>query len=367
MRIALDLQTIGRRRTGDETYYRNLVSHYADLRPQHDYWFYYTHREAEAFFAKFQGRHHDRRLKFKNPLLRVPLAYPWELIKEPVDVFHTQYVGVRAGGAKLVLTIHDLSFEYFPESFPRDRALFLKMTRFSAKAASAILTVSENTKRDLVRLYGIPAEKIHVIYNAAHPSFAPCPDRAKVEAARRTYGIARDYFLSVGALQPRKNLRRLIDAYNICRRDPRFDQELVIVGAKAWGRDNLADGGAPDVRFLGYVAEEDLPLLYNGATALAYPSLYEGFGLPVVEAMSCGTPVIASSTSSLPEVCGEAALYVDPLSVGSIAGALKTMASNEGLRDRLSAEGLRQAGKFSWREAARKTLEVYESVSNYAS
>lgn len=361
MKIAVDVQTLGRRRTGDETYYRNLISHYAALKPEHDYSYYYTHPDAEPFLRGLAGNTRLRKMKLRNAFLRVPFSYPWQMMKEPVDVFHTQYVGAAIGRTKLVLTIHDLSFEHYPETFRRDRALMLKLTRWSAKLASAVITVSENTKRDLMSLYGTPAEKIHVIYNAAGAEFAPCTDADKLAGLRAQLGIRKDYFLFVGALQPRKNLKRLLSAFRKAREKPGFDYQLVVVGAEAWGKNPLSRG-QQDVLAPGYVDAASLPVLYSGATALAYPSLYEGFGLPALEAMSCGTPVIASNSSCLPEICADAAVYIDPLDEADITRALWAVHENPALREKLHAQGLIRARRFSWSESARRTLEVYEHV-----
>lgn len=358
MRIGLDVQTIGRRRTGDETYYRNLISHYAELGPGHEYWFYYTHPDAEPVLKRFNGRHHDRRLALRNALWRVPLAYPWQMLKEPVDVFHTQYVGFAAAGARLVLTVHDLSFEHYPRTFPAGRALWLKLTRWSVRAASAVIAVSEHTKNDLVRRYGLAEEKVRVIHNAAHPRFAPGADPDLLRRLRARWNLRKDFLLCVCSDHPRKNLPRLLAAFERASRRPGFDWELVLAGPKP-------DPRAPrGVVYLGYVPDEELPALYNAASAFVYPSLYEGFGLPPLEAMSCGTPVIASRSSSLPEVCADAALYVDPTDVEDMARALARMAEDPSLRARLKEQGLRRARLFSWREAARRTLAVYEEVGS---
>ncbi|MEK7389346.1 MAG: glycosyltransferase family 1 protein [Elusimicrobiota bacterium] len=362
MRVAIDVQTIGRRRTGDETYYRGLISHYGSLRPDNEYFYYYTRSEAEPFLKGLGGISRPRRIRPSAAFLRIPLLYPWQMLKERVDVFHTQYVGIPFGGAKLVLTVHDLSFEHYPDTFRRDRAWLLKLTRWSANNASAVITVSESTKRDLMNLYGIADRKIHVIYNAAGEEFVPCVDESRLARLRESLGIRKNYFLFVGAFQPRKNLGRLLAAFHHARRRPNFDCQLVIVGAHAWGRSSVPAEGR-DVVAPGYLDAGVLPALYSGAMGLIYPSLYEGFGLPAVEAMSCGTPVIASSSSCLPEICGQAAVYVDPFSEEDITRAMWAIHDHPQLRVKLREDGLRRARLFSWRESARRTLEVYEKVN----
>lgn len=367
MKIGVDLQAVGRGRTGDETYYRNLVSCYSALRPDHDFFLYYTEPEAESFLEGLEGKFHPRKLAFQSPFARVPLAYPWQMWKEPVDVFHSQYVGFPAGRAKLVLTIHDLSYERYPEMFPRNRALFLKLTRWSARRADAVVVVSEHTKKDLVRFYGLPEDKIHVVYNAAHRRFSPCQDKERIGALQRRLGIRQDYILSVGSLQPRKNIARLVKAYLQARAGQALDLQLVIVGKNAWGNpewETVAQNSPyqPDVLFAGHVPDDDLPALYSGASMFVYPSLYEGFGLPVIEAMACGTPVITSNGSSLPEVGGAAVVYVDPQDVNAISRAMVTLARDPQRRQDLRERGLRQSALFSWERAARQTLSVYEAA-----
>jgi glycosyltransferase involved in cell wall biosynthesis len=198
--------------------------------------------------------------------------------------------------------------------------------------------------------------------------FVPVRDPARLQAVRQRYGIARDYILSVGSLQPRKNLVRLIHAYvNLRRRDDDVDHQLVIVGKKGWLYQDIfrAARESPfveDIIFTGYVPEEDLPALYSGATVFVYPSIFEGFGLPVLEAMACGVPVITSNSSSLPEVVGEAAILVNPYDERAIEVALRQVVWNAELRRELSERGLRRAQQFSWRRTAELTVRAYEEV-----
>ena len=369
MRIGVDLQTVGRGRTGDETYYRSLMSHYGALRPDHDFYLYYTNPKAEAFFEGLGGKIHPRKLAFRSPFLRVPLAYPWQMRKEPIDVFHSQYVGFATGATKLVLTIHDLSWSRscIRNMFPRNRALFLKLTRWCARRADAVVVVSEHTKKDLMRLYRLSEAKIHVVHNAAHPRYTPCQDQERLSEIKHRFGIGRDYILSVGSLQPRKNIGRLVKAYFQARAEKILDLQLVIVGAQAWGdpqweQETHHSPYKSDIIFTGYVQEDDLPVLYSGASMFVYPSLYEGFGLPVLEAMACGTPVITSNVSSLPEVCGDAAVYVDPNDVNAISRAMGMLFLDPGKQRVFRERGLQRSALFSWERAARKTLAVYEAA-----
>lgn len=361
MRIGLDLQTVGRARTGDETYYRALARHLPQQAPEHTYQLYYTAPEAEPFLQSLPASCRAQKLSFSSPWLRIPLAYRLAMRAHPVDVFHTQYVGFALSPAKLVLTIHDLSYELYPETFSRSRAWLLKATRYCAKQAAAIIVVSESTRHDLERLYGIPREKIHVVYNAAADHFRPATDPQALKGVREKYGLRDRYILSVGAQQPRKNIRRLMEAYQAARQQPGFDAQLVLVGPPAWGDVALPQGTDRDaIRWTGYVPDADLPLLYSGAVAFAYPSLYEGFGLPVLEAMACGVPVLTSNRSSLPEIAGDAAAYVDPERTASITEMLVRLTADGALQNTLRQKGLQRARQFSWQKAAQQTLEVYQ-------
>lgn len=361
LKIGIDMQVVGRQRTGDETYIKNLVLRYPALRPDHDYHLYYTHQEGEPWLNALKGPFTLHKLPFKNPFLRVPLAYPWRAWRDGLDVFQTSYVGVAPPGVKLVLAVHDLTWEFFPDAFPANRALFLKLTRWSVKRASFVLVCSENTKKDLMRLYGVPPEKIRVIYNGVDPSFAPCRDAALMQKVKDKYGIKRPYFLSVGALQPRKNLKRLVEAFIEARKNPAFDYDLVLVGKKAWGDQPGQD--RPDILRTGYVDDHELPVLYAGAASFAYMSLYEGFGMPPIEAMACGAPVVVSNTSSFPESCGDTAVFADPTSVPDITRALLEMGTNPSLRETLRAKGLERVKRFTWDLPVRQTMDAYEEAA----
>ena len=223
-----------------------------------------------------------------------------------------------------------------------------------------MIAISQATKDDLVAHYGVPKEKIPVVYHGVEPRFRPTPD----PAVPARYGLPSRYFLYLGTLQPRKNLERLLQAYAQLSGDV---PALVLAGAKGWYFERIAAAiaalGLGERVFLpGYVPDEDVPALLTGALALVFPSLYEGFGLPVLEAMACGTPVVTANTSSLPEVVGEAGLLVDPLRVDEIAAAMQRLLADEALRAELSRRGLERAGLFSWDRCARETLAVLEGV-----
>jgi glycosyltransferase involved in cell wall biosynthesis len=281
------------------------------------------------------------------------------------ELFHaTEHLLPPMGKVPTVLTVHDLIFERYPEYHKRANYLYLRAAMpLYCRRASAIIAISQSTKADINALYGIPEPKIHVIAEAAAPGFVPqSPER--ISDVRARYGLPARYILAVGTLEPRKNLSRLIDACG-----PLFDHgivdALVLVGSRGWLVEEFdshlaASRWREKVILPGFVQEADLPAVYAGATVTAQPSLYEGFGLPVLEAMACGSPVCSSSTSSLPEVGGEAARYFDPTSVEEMSATLTQVAGDDELRQQMSEAGVARAAAFSWERTARETLALYE-------
>lgn len=271
--------------------------------------------------------------------------------------------------AKSVFTLHDLIFEIFPEHHKLYNHLFLKlMMRRFLKAADHIICVSDHTKKDAERLYGISPTKMTLIYEAADAKYQPATpnDKARHAAVRHQYSLPERYILHVSTIEPRKNLGRLLDAFGVLKAEfP--DLKLVLVGKKGWLYEPFfeqlqASGLEKEVIFPGFVAEEDLPLFYQMATVFCFPSVYEGFGLPPLEALSSGCAVVCSNASSLPEVVGEAGLLVEPTDVGAITEALRRILSDDTLRHDLQQRGPIQARQFSWDTAAEQTLGVYQKL-----
>jgi glycosyltransferase involved in cell wall biosynthesis len=284
--------------------------------------------------------------------------------KNKLDVFFspTHYLPLSTG--RNVISILDVSYLKFPELFTKKDLFMLRYWgKYSVGRAQKIITISESSKNDIIKAYKVPAQKVKVVY----------PGIKKIEAGKTLnmeelnskFGINGKYILFVGTLQPRKNIVRLIQAFSKLE----TDVNLVIVGKKGWQYEDILK--APEkynvkerVNFVHNASDEDLPPLYKNAEFFVLPSLYEGFGLPVLEAMSYGTPVITSSVSSLPEAGGDAALYVDPESVEDISSKMKKLLNDEGLRKDLIKKGHEQVKKFSWEKAAKETLSVLESVGN---
>lgn len=270
--------------------------------------------------------------------------------------------------APMVVTVHDLSFFRLPGSFPRSQGAYLRAaTRLALRRARAVIAVSAFTARELVELLSVDPARIRVVHNGCDPDCRPLPPD-EVRHWRRARGLPERFILSLATLQPRKNLGLLLEAYaRLLAVDPAAP-DLVLAGGHGWGEDDLparakALGLGNRVRLTGFVAQADLPWLYNAATLFAYPSHYEGFGLPVVEAMACGAPVVVAATSSLPEVVGGAGLALPADDPGRWAAEMAALLADEGRRAAMRRAGLVQAARFSWERAARETLEVYNRAA----
>lgn len=305
-----------------------------------------------------------------NPRVRIPweqLLAPLLLRRSGVDLFHGVHSVVPVScPVPSVVTVHDLAFIRFPQTFRAYNRIYLDVaTRLSVRRAARILVVSEHTRREVIGLLGVAPERVVVTPNAVREHFRP-PDPAVLEAFRARKGLPERFVLYVGTLEPRKNLTTLLEAYaEVARRQA---PPLLVGGGKGWLYDAVfqrleALGLRERVRFVGYLDEEELPLWYAAATVFVFPSIYEGFGMPPLEAMACGTPVVASNTSSLPEVVGDAGLTVSPYDPAALAEAISRVLDDADLRQDLRERGLRQARAFSWRVTAERTLAAYEAAA----
>lgn len=368
MRVALQVdqlffQTPG----GIGTYIRNLVPAMAARDPA---------LQLTLFHARFASARPPERWMREHWVEELPRSiralYPWwDLLARPAlpaslraaDVLHaTSHASVppAGDGQRLVVTVHDLAFEYFPQLFPRAwRILFKLGLRAAVRRADAIVTPSRNTAEDILSRTDVDPAKLHVVPLASSlPSGAPGDDGALARLK-----IPAPYILFVGTLEPRKNLVRLVRAYRRVAANG-FPHALVLAGPLGWHHESLmreiALAGPGEIVMTGALSDDDLDSVFRAADVFAYPSLYEGFGLPVVEAMARGVPTVASATSAVSEVAGGAAIAVNPRSVREIAQAIESILADVGLADRLAARGRTQADRFSWDETARLTLEVYE-------
>jgi glycosyltransferase involved in cell wall biosynthesis len=267
----------------------------------------------------------------------------------------------------MVFTLHDLVFRFFPEyHLPLNRWFLVNAMPHFLRRADAIIAVSECTKRDAIRFYNLPPDKITVIYEGVNPALCPVTDSEKIAQARARYAKNRPFLLFLGTIEPRKNIATLVDVLRVLRQQG-YMHRLLVVGRKGWLYQSTFDhvkknGMESEVEFLDFIPDEELAVLFAACDAFVFTSLYEGFGLPPLEAMACGAPVVCSNISSLPEVVGDAALLVEPKNVGEIVAAVERVITDGALRDELRAKGIAQAAKFSWERAARETLHVYEKV-----
>jgi glycosyltransferase involved in cell wall biosynthesis len=371
LRIAIDAHSVGTGLGGNESYATNLIEALAGVDSVNDYTLYVTRRAAVERFSNRWPNFSVRGTLPHTPLIRIPLTLSAELRRNPVDVLHVQFTAPPFSPCPVVVSIHDLSFEHLPQTFKwRSRKQLRITVRRSAREAAQVIALSDYARNDIISSYHINPENVSVIPLAAPAHFRPVKDEGELQRVRQTYGIEGDYILSVGAIQPRKNLSRLVAAYSRLRRarpEVKLPQ-LVLVGKCAWLYDETLRTikeleVSNSVILTGYVPEADLPTLYSGALCFVYPSYFEGFGLPPLEAMKCGAPVIVGNKTSLPEVVGDAGLLVDPFEVDEIASAIQKVITDSDLRAHLRAKGLERASLFDWQETARQTLGVYEKAA----
>ncbi|MCY4145516.1 MAG: glycosyltransferase family 1 protein [Chloroflexi bacterium] len=374
-RIALDYTPAIEQRGGIGRYVRDLTAALAHIDADSDYQLFVagaTHSSLpKAPAANFMWRATPASPRWLARLWhRARFPLPVEIFTGRIDLFHaTDFVlPPTLPAARTLLTVHDLSFVRVPEAAsPPLKAYLDAVVPRSVARAQHILADSQATKDDLVALYGAPADKITVLYCGVDARFQPVRDRGLLGACRRKYGLAGvDYLLSVGTVQPRKNYSRVIEAVAAARQQG-CDLHYAIAGGKGWLEDEMRAtiarlGAQPYVHLLGLADDADLPALYSGARALVMASLYEGFGLPALEAFACGTPVISSNLSSLPEVAGEAALLVDPYDVAGIAEAVLALEKQPALRQRLAQAGYQRAAGFTWQRSARQLRSIYAAL-----
>lgn len=356
-------------RTGTENYSLYLIRALLGEGREHRFRLYFNHPPAEALFER------SERVEWRvMPLSRLwtHLRLAWEVIVHPPDVLYVPaHVIPLLHPRCCVATVHDLGYLHYPQAHTRRARWYLDWsTRWNARVAQRVIVDSEATRRDLEAHYGVERAKLVLAYPAGAEGFAPVKDAAALDAARNKYATGQHYFLYVGTLHPRKNLTTLLHAFDTLIREKRIGEEvkLVLAGKPGWLYDEIlalarADRLRERVVLLGYVAPQDLPALLSGALAFVLPSWYEGFGLPILEAMACETPVICSNVSSLPEVAGDAALLVDPRDVHGWADAMQRFAQDEVLRQTLIERGRERARHFTWQRCAQQVLQALEDAA----
>jgi glycosyltransferase involved in cell wall biosynthesis len=368
MRIAIDAsRTTVVRRTGTEAYSLHLTRALLALGTDHHFTLYFRDAPAPDLFPLVAGLCTLKPLPF--PRLWTHIRFAAALLADRPDAtFVPAHTLPLFFPGPAVITVHDLGHRYFPQAHPTAARLYTDLTtRYSARRARHVLADSLSTQRDLIAFYGTKANKVQVVYPGVDPALAPVRDEARLTAVRARYRIPGPYLLYLGSIQPRKNLARLIEAYAAWLPQATPQRYLVLAGQFGWLYEGIAAaarglGLEEWVLFPGYIDDEDIAALYSGADAFLFPSLYEGFGLPVLEAMRCRVPVLCSNTSSLPEVAGDAALLADPLDTAALTAALSQIMTDRALRAALIEKGVAQAARFTWERAARQTLAILEEA-----
>ena len=371
MRIGIEGRTLQGERYGVARYLSGVMRNLVQLEGEDEYIVYLSAPIVPLDFS-------SPRLRLEV-LGRAPgltwrhLRLPMAMRRDGVDLHYSpSYFLPLVKVCPAVVVVHDITFKVHPEWFAADRRfLFDSLFWREVKRAERILTVSEYSKGDIARVLGVEPSRITVVHGAADDFFRPVRDESRLAEVRDRYGLAPGFVFTAGAIHTRRNLERLIEAVAAASRGLGKDLQLFILGTPApftppvdiWGTARRC-GMENRLTHMEYVSEEDLLLLYNACGLFAYPSLYEGFGLPVIEAMACGTPVACSNVTSLPEVGGEAALYFDPLSVEEMAECITRIAGDDMLREELGRAGPERAATFSWRRAAEETHRVFHEVLN---
>lgn len=365
MRFAVDAHAIGQHLTGNEVYVRNLLNGFAAVDRESEYVAYLSVPGARSWIPeRFLAR-----TVSANPWMRLGFDLARHLRRDRPALLHVQYTAPVGCTVPIVATVHDVSFLDHPEFFTALRVAQLRYTvARTVRRAARVLTGSEFSRASIMRAYHLPPEKVVVVPNAAGSGFRPIArDRAVNEVARR-FRIPGPFVLSVGDLQMRKNQIGLIRAFEELVRENRFPHSLVLAGKDTWFSPKVREaarqsGIASRIHFTGFVSDDDLLYLYNACDAFVFPSFYEGFGIPVLEAMACGRAVCASNTSAVPEVADGAAILFDPRSIADIARSLRDVLIDGELRARLERLGQQRAALFHWHTSAARTLDVYREIS----
>lgn len=364
LQVGIDAHMVGGQETGNETYIRGLVDGFANTDDDLDLLVFNVGSPwtAPGPHVRFQ------RLLTGNPLVRLGIEMPLRSLSRRLDVLHVTYAAPLWAATPVVVTIHDICYVTNPEWFSsRDLRVLSTMVPRSIRKAAHVITDSQDARRQIMDVYSVPESRISAITIGPGPGGqAISVDAARAELAQLGLNLVRPYILAVGNLQPRKNLTRLVEAFTQLAGHHGHDIDLVIVGPRRYRAQEIIEAAGPvaeRVHFTGYVTDRQLAACYRCSEAFALPSLYEGFGLPVIEAMAHGIPVACSNAGALPEVCGTAAVLFDPRSVEEMTLALDRILSDSELRDVCRQAGLARAAEFSWERTARLTMKVYESAS----
>lgn len=369
MRVGIDATSLRRKITGLEYYTLNLIRSLLSYDASGEYVVFFR-REVHKDLLKFSAKAKYAVCPVDDQIFCEQVWLPIVCSREGLDCMHYPAFppGLFASG-KIVMTVHDAVMWKYPETLSWKNVTYVRpLTSLGLKKAAAVITVSESSKKDLISYAGIPEKAIFNTGESINASFRVIDDKESLASIRKKYSLPQRFILSVGSIEPRKNIISLLRAYRDLKiQDALAGASLVLVGREAWGTGSFRAeveslGITGEITYTGYVPSDDLVKIYNMADVFVFPSIYEGFGLPPLEAMACGVPVITSNSSSLPEVVGDAALLVDPKNVEELAGSIKRVLGDPALRDDLSRRSCARAARFNWEEVVRKTVEAYGSV-----
>jgi len=366
MRFSVDAHSVGCHLTGNEVYIRNLLNEFAKLDRSNRFIAYVSKPDAGSHLPAGVAT----RWVSENPFRRLGLDLPMRLRQDRPDLLHVQYTGPLFSRVPLVVSVHDVSFLEHPQYFTRFRSTQLKMTvRRTVEKAAAVLTPSEFSRAAILKHYRLDERKVVVVHNAVASEFRAIDRDTARALVERKFRIPGPFVLTVGDLQPRKNHLGLLKAFEeVVRAYPHLPHRLVFVGKETWSSKELhraveLSGVAGRVHFTGFVEDADLVQFYGACDLFVFPSFYEGFGLPILEAMACGRAVASSNTTAMPEVADAAGILFDPGSTEQMARAIRDVLLDPELRTRLERLGSHRASMFSWERAAERTLDVYTRVA----
>ena len=368
MRIGIFAVTAGSEAGGPETYEHCLVRCLSRIAPNDEFHIFCLSEKARASFQCEQSNIFFHVLKPRIRWISIPFSLPISLCASGVDFFHATFIPPPLTRQEFIFTMHCYSNFLHPEFY--DSTVLWRLNRSivsGLRRARTIVCVSECVRNLVAMDFKIPIERLPVVHNGIDEKFCPVPRESARELIRRKYQLARPYALFVGQIKARKNVLRILEAFYQVRQQGFADLALVLAGRRSWTSEGIDDcinrlKLRDHVFEIGHVSLHDLPALYSASEMLVFPSLWEGFGIPVIEAMACGTPVITSNLSALPEVVGNAGLLVDPYSVEEIAGAMHRVLSHWDVGNDLRLRGLQRAKHFSWERSARETIRAYQST-----